>query len=92
MTLKFSFLPALLLLVNSALGVDETQRQYLSGQGKDDTVTWAFLCTAGRLSGVLTNISVPSCWELQGFGTYGYATDPDAEQGKYRTTFTVPAD
>jgi len=92
MTLKFSLLPALLLLVNSALGVDETQRQYLSGQGKDDTVTWAFLCTAGRLSGVWTNIPVPSCWELQGFGTYGYATDPDAEQGKYRTTFTVPAD
>lgn len=87
-----ALLAALPLLAAAAGGSDETQRQYLSGQGKDDTVTWDFFCTAGRLSGVWTNLAVPSCWELQGFGTYGYATDPDAEQGKYRTTFTVPAD
>ena len=50
----------------------ETQRQYLSGHGCDDMVQWDFLCSDGRNSGKWTKIGVPSCWELQGFGTYQY--------------------
>ena len=50
----------------------ETHRQYLSGRGCDDMVQWDFQCTDGRNSGKWTKIGVPSCWELQGFGTYQY--------------------
>ena len=84
----------------------ETQVKFLSGTGKDDGVPWDFFCTAGQHSGVWTNIAVPSCWELQGFGVYNYGTRfrekkgedvsrrPGfaSEQGKYRTEFLVPAE
>ena len=50
----------------------ETQRQYLSGKGCDDMVEWDFFCTGGNNSGKWSKIGVPSCWELQGFGTYQY--------------------
>ena len=49
-----------------------TQRQYLSGHGCDDMVQWDFYCTGGNNSGKWTKIGVPSCWELQGFGTFQY--------------------
>ena len=73
---------------------EETQIAYLSGQGKDDPVTWDFYCTAGRNSGTWTTIGVPSNWELQDFGSYNYGNDKKKadEQGKYRRTFRVPAD
>lgn len=48
----------------------ETERKYLSGHGCDDMVQWDFYCTGGRNSGKWAKIGVPSCWELQGFGTY----------------------
>ena len=72
----------------------ETEGLYLSGTGADNTVAWEFFCTGGRNSGFWTTIPVPSCWELQGFGTYNYGHDanPGAEQGRYRHPFTVPAD
>jgi hypothetical protein len=83
-----------------------TQIQFLSGTGKDDGVKWDFYCTAGMHSGVWTNIAVPSCWELQGFGVYNYGQvfsfrkgqdtihlpGYTSEQGKYKTEFNVPAD
>ncbi len=83
-----------------------TQIKYLSGTGKDDGVRWDFYCTAGMHSGVWTNIAVPSCWELQGFGVYNYGelysfkkgedtiNRPDfaSEQGRYKREFYVPAD
>ncbi len=71
----------------------ETEIRYLSGQGKDDAVPWDFFCTAGRKSGEWTTIRVPSCWELEGFGTYNYGHDPQksTEQGRYRLGFDVPA-
>ena len=50
----------------------ETERQYLSGRGCDDMVQWDFYCTGGNNSGKWTKIGVPSCWELQGFGTFQY--------------------
>ena len=77
----------------------ETQRQYLSGHGCDDMVQWDFLCSDGRNSGKWTKIGVPSCWELQGFGTYQYGmrfygkATPEGiadEKGQYKTEFTLP--
>jgi len=77
----------------------ETERQYLSGHGCDDMVEWDFLCSDGRNSGKWTKIGVPSCWELQGFGTYQYGMRfygkaiPEGiadETGKYKTEFTLP--
>ena len=62
-------------------------------------VQWDFLCTDGRNSGQWTKIGVPSCWELQGFGTYQYGmrfygkATPEGianEKGKYKTEFTLP--
>jgi len=80
-----------------------TQVQYLSGHGSSDMVAWDFMCTGGQHSGVWTKIGVPSCWELQGFGTYQYGYDIKQaprtqplkvadEQGLYRYDFKVPAD
>ena len=77
----------------------ETQRQYLSGHGCDDMVQWDFKCTDGRNAGQWTKIGVPSCWELQGFGTYQYGmrfygkATPEGiadEKGLYKTEFTLP--
>lgn len=77
----------------------DTERKYLSGHGCDDMVDWDFYCTGGRNSGHWTKIGVPSCWELQGFGTYQYgmrfygiANPPGIadEKGKYKYEFTLP--
>lgn len=77
----------------------ETGIQYLSGTGADNTVDWEFYCTDGRNSRKWTTIPVPSCWELQGFGTYQYGmpfygkADPAGiakEQGKYKYKFKLP--
>ena len=50
----------------------ETQRKYLSGHGCNDMDDWDFYCTGGQNANKWTKIGVPSCWELQGFGTYQY--------------------
>lgn len=77
----------------------ETQRMYLSGHGCDDMVKWDFLCTGGQNSGKWTKIGVPSCWELQGFGTYQYGMrfygipNPEGianEKGLYKYEFNLP--
>lgn len=82
-----------------AQGSVYTQRQYLSGHGSDDMVEWDFYCTGGNNSGKWTKIGVPSCWELQGFGTYQYGMKfygkpfPDGiadEKGMYKYEFTLP--
>ena len=76
-----------------------TERLYLSGTGCDDMVEWDFKCSDGRNSGEWTKIGVPSCWELQGFGTYQYGmrfygkATPEGiadEKGFYRTEFALP--
>lgn len=81
-------------------GSTETLCQYLSGHGCDDMVQWDFFCTGGNNSGHWTKIGVPSCWELQGFGTYQYGNKfygkvkPEGiadEQGLYKYEFTLPA-
>ena len=77
----------------------QTHRHYLSGTGCDDMVEWDFFCTDGRNSGKWTKIGVPSCWELQGFGTYQYGmrfygkANPEGiadEKGLYKYEFTLP--
>jgi hypothetical protein len=77
----------------------QTHTQYLSGRGCDDMVQWDFKCTDGQNSGRWTKIGVPSCWELQGFGTYQYgmrfygkATPAGIadEKGLYKYEFTLP--
>ena len=77
----------------------QTHRQYLSGTGCDDMVEWDFQCTDGRNAGKWTKIGVPSCWELQGFGTYQYGmrfygkAHPEGiadEKGLYKYEFTLP--
>ena len=79
----------------------KTERQYLSGRGCDDMVQWDFMCTGGNNSGKWTKIGVPSCWELQGFGTYQYGMKfygkafPEGvadEQGLYKYEFELPAE
>ena len=83
----------------NAAGAQETQRLYLSGHGCDDMVQWDFRCSDGRGSGQWTKIGVPSCWELQGFGTYQYGmrfygkATPEGiadEKGEYKHEFTLP--
>lgn len=77
----------------------KTELKYLSGHGCDDMVEWDFKCTDGRNSGKWTKIGVPSCWELQGFGTYQYGMRfygkafPEGvanEQGLYKYEFCLP--
>jgi len=77
----------------------ETGVKYLSGHGCDDMVEWDFECTGGRNAGKKTKIGVPSCWELQGFGTYQYGmrfygkATPEGiadEKGFYKYEFTLP--
>ena len=97
------FLLALLGLTATATlqaqSLTDTQLQYLSGHGCDDMVQWDFQCTDGRNSGKWTKIGVPSCWELQGFGTYQYGmrfygkATPEGiadEKGLYKHEFTLP--
>lgn len=93
------FLFLLSSLFFSGVTAQETERQYLSGHGCDDMVEWDFLCSDGRNSGKWTKIGVPSCWELQGFGTYQYGmrfygkATPEGiadEVGKYKHEFTLP--
>ena len=81
----------LLFGITGMLHAQQTVVQYLSGTDKDHTVSWDFMCTTGRNSGKWSTIPVPSCWEMQGFGTYNYGKDaqnPD-EQGLYRYKFRV---
>ena len=84
-----------------AQGGVQTERVYLSGRGCDDMVEWDFMCTGGNRSGEWTKIGVPSCWELQGFGTYQYGMKfygkarPEGiadEQGLYKYEFELPAE
>ena len=92
---------ALALAMGASAQSINTERQYLSGHGCDDTVEWDFKCSDGRHSGECTKIGVPSCWELQGFGTYQYGmrfygkATPEGiadEKGYYKTEFTLPSD
>lgn len=85
-----------LLSISLFLSAQNTEIQYLSGKGADDTRKWEFFCSAGMNSGQWTTIDVPSCWEQQGFGSYNYGHDKFEmrlnETGNYRYRFAVPSD
>ena len=72
----------------------QTQVQYLSGTGADNTVSWDFYCSDGINSKKWTTIEVPSCWEQQGFGEYNYGAVSFKkrlkETGTYKHNFNVP--
>jgi beta-galactosidase/beta-glucuronidase len=93
---RISFLLALVVTAVAQIATaQETERQYLSGRGKDDAVPWQFRCSAGRRANEWTTIRVPSNWELQGFGIFSYGVDREPKtpvRGDYRTAFTPPAD
>ncbi len=78
------------MLATSLAMAQQTIVQYLSGTDKDHTVNWDFMCSKGRKADVWSTIPVPSCWEMQGFGTYSYYQDntPD-ETGFYKYRFNV---
>lgn len=93
---------AVAFLILAALHANSQTKEvkYLSGTDSKHTVAWEFFCTGGRNSGYWTTIPVPSCWELQGFGSYNYGRDYKTygknfrfadEKGMYRYKFDVPA-
>ncbi|SFC45903.1 Beta-galactosidase/beta-glucuronidase [Zunongwangia mangrovi] len=74
----------------------QTQIEYLSGTGSDQTVSWKFKVDEGRKANEWTTIPVPSNWEQFGFGTYNYGHAKDEERGKetgyYKYEFSIPSD
>ena len=93
------FLGTILFLLTAwVVQAQETERQYLSGTGLGNTVTWQFRVSEGRNSGRWSKIEVPSQWELQGFGEYTYGRwykkpgvkNPSMEEGTYKRSFRIP--
>jgi hypothetical protein len=82
-----------LLSITCQIQSQQTIIQYLSGTDKDHTVNWDFMVNNGRNSGKWSTIPVPSCWEMQGFGTYSYYQDVQNvnETGIYKHNFNVDA-
>src|ERR1051325_5726051 len=82
-----------LFLISCFVGANAQQTivQYLSGIDKDHTKNWDFMINQGRNAGKWSTIPVPSCWEMQGFGTYSYYEDVKNgnETGIYKHSFTV---
>lgn len=86
-----SFALSILTLITSA---QNTETLFLSGTDKDHTKTWDFFCTGGRNSNVWSTIAVPSCWEMQGYGTLSYGNKEEFlpnEKGLYRHSFSIPS-
>jgi hypothetical protein len=80
-------------MLSTGLRAQETQRIYLSGRDKDNTVPWKFMCTTGAKSGKWTTIPVPSNWDVLGFGMLNYKKDIETaleEHGLYEHDFEVP--
>ncbi len=97
MTFKKAFITFIICTISAFSFSQQTQIVYLSGTDAANTVEWDFFCTDGRNSGEWTKISVPSNWELQGFGTYNYGHDwrnenkkLGKEHGLYKHEFEVP--
>ncbi len=72
---KAVFISGIILSFSLFTYSQETEILYLTGTGNDDTVPWEFYCSDGMNSEKWTTIPVPSCWELQGFGSYNYGID-----------------
>jgi len=94
--LSYLLIVAMSISLSSLTYAQDTEIKYLSGTGNDNTVPWEFYCSEGMNSQQWTNIQVPSCWELQGFGSYNYGIDAWEdrmnEHGMYRNEFEIPKD
>jgi hypothetical protein len=80
---------------STVVHAQETDRVYLSGRDKDNTVSWKFMCTTGARSGEWTTIPVPSNWDVLGFGMLNYKKDIETaleEHGLYEHDFDAPND
>src|SRR5665647_2149164 len=88
---KLVFLLFFLSAISSNTQAQQTVIQYLSGTDKDHTVQWDFMITTERNFDKWSTIPVPSCWEMQGFGTYNYYEDSQnpGEVGFYKYKFKV---
>ncbi len=93
---KLSFVLA---LAGLSAVAQNTEIQYLSGTGYQDTKEWEFKISDGRKSGEWSTINVPSVWEQEGFGKYQYGIRfygkpfPEGiadEVGEYKYKFIVP--
>ncbi|WP_370479469.1 glycoside hydrolase family 2 TIM barrel-domain containing protein [Tamlana flava] len=93
---KISFI---LTIIGFSSIAQNTEIQYLSGKGYQDTKEWEFKISDGRQSGEWSTINVPSVWEQEGFGKYQYGIRfygkpfPEGiadEVGQYKYKFTVP--
>lgn len=87
------------LMCLSMVHAQDTQIQFLSGTGYQDTKDWEFKISKGRNSDKWSTIGVPSVWEQEGFGKYQYGIKfygkpfPDGiadEVGMYKYAFEVP--
>jgi hypothetical protein len=83
------------LLFSTVARAQDTERIYLSGRDKDNTVPWKFKCTTGAKSGEWTTIPVPSNWDVLGFGMLNYKKDIETaleEHGLYEYEFSAPSE
>lgn len=93
--LLFGLLLALLFLALCfEAKAQKTNKIYLSGIDAVNTKDWDFFCTAGTKSGYWTKNQVPSCWEMQGFGSYDYGRNNPLgnrlkEEGFYKYEFVA---
>ena len=100
-TQKNKFLITLVSILLCWNGIaQETKKIYLSGKDFKNPVQWEFMCTDGNNSKTWSTISVPSNWELEGFGEYTYGRwykelnqeGPSKEEGFYKYKFNIPED
>ena len=70
----------------------ESERLYLSGSGPEAPRGWEFRIDSGRGARQWRVISVPSNWELEGYGRYTHGKQwwQPAEKAVYRTRFAAP--
>jgi hypothetical protein len=87
-----TFLLLAFFLMGVCVKSQQTESQYLSGTGSDDTVLWDFFCTAG--SNMENGRRYPSLlignFRVSDRFSYGHDKERVNETGMYRHTFTVP--
>ncbi len=81
----------IILFFFSSLFAQQTEILFLSGEDADAPVDWEFMVSNGMNANKWTTISVPSNWELKGFGNYNYGLDKNKsnEIGYYKYEFNV---
>ena len=90
--MRYIIFSILILILNiGTFYSQQTEIQYLSGIDADSPVDWEFKISKGRKANSWETISVPSNWELHGFGEYNYGHDKNKsdEIGFYKYNFSV---